>query len=181
MKNVSSSCAGVSQGALHCCVGGCAGAGVSQRAGWAGTAWPRVPLLPTTHQPLSHLPASVPRTHTLIHCTVSSPCTLSTHSDPCSGQGRGLPVTCEDVKWSAQPLASCDVMMMWWCDLSTALSSVIFQAVVKTLLCRTHHTTTAPQHVFLTVMVNFAIMVWVGMAIAMRSSRCVSNLEYLHK
>ena len=77
--------------------------------------------------------------------------TLYTYSDHRSGQGRGSPVTCEVVRlWSEVPshwpgLWCNDDVMRW----STALSSVIFQAVVKTLLCRTtntpphqHHTTT---------------------------------------
>ena len=57
----------------------------------------------------------------------------------------GSPVTCEAVKWSEVPshwpgLWCNDDVMRW----STALSSVVFQAVVKTLLCRT--STTPPHH-----------------------------------
>ena len=109
--------------------------------------------------------------------------TLYTYSDHRSGQeDHPWPVRLwSEVKYPATGLA-CDVMMMWWGDLQ--LWAQLYFRLLSKHCCAApaphHHTTTAPQHVFLTVMVNFAIMVWLRMAIATRSKRCVAMSQILH-
>ena len=76
-------------------------------------------------------------------------------------------ITCDlwgcEVKCPASGFLWCnDDVMMWsiYCSELSYISGCCQNIAVP--YTPHHHTTTAPQHVFLTVMVNFAIMVWVG-------------------